>query len=64
MIYKILVANGSSNLSSQVNNYLNEGWDVTGGVSVTNYYTPSKHNDEDDKLVFQYTQAIFKLDEQ
>ena len=50
--FKVLVANGSSNLTSQVKLHLAEGWDLEGGVSVTNYY------DKDDKLVFQYTQAI------
>lgn len=50
--YKVLVANGSSNLSSQVSLHLAEGWELSGGVSVTNYY------DKDDKLVFQYTQAV------
>ena len=50
--FKILVANGSMNLASQVNLHLKEGWDLVGGASVTNYY------DKDDKLVFQYVQAI------
>ena len=49
---KVLVANGSSNLTSQIKLHLNEGWELSGGVSVTNYY------DKDDKLVFQYTQAV------
>ena len=50
--YKLLVANGSANLSYQVNNYLRDGWKLVGGASVTNYY------DNNDKLVLQYTQAV------
>ena len=53
-VYKVLIANGSSNLTSQVNLHLKEGWELVGGVSVTNYY------DKDDKLTFQYVQAICK----
>jgi len=53
---KILVGNGSSNLTSQIQLHLNEGWEMQGGVSVTNYY------DKNDKLVFQYTQAMIKVE--
>lgn len=56
-VYKVLIANGSSNLTSQVNLHLKEEWVLVGGVSVTNYY------DKDDKLVFQYVQAITRLEE-
>lgn len=52
--FKVLVASGSSNLSFQVNNHLRDGWELQGGTSVTNYY------DKDDKLTFQYVQAICK----
>lgn len=55
--YKVLVANGSSNLSSQVTLHIHEGWLIVGGVSVTSYY------DKDDKLVFQYVQALVKYGE-
>lgn len=55
LVSKILVGNGSSNLTSQVNNHLNEGWEMQGGTSVTSYY------DKSDKLVFQYVQAMILL---
>ena len=55
---KILVGNGSSNLNSQIQLHLNEGWETSGGVSVTSYY------DKSDKLVFQYVQGMILMEDE
>ena len=55
--FKLLVANGSSNLSTQVALYLNEGWELEGNHQVTHYV------DKNGKDTFQYTQAVCKYDE-
>lgn len=50
--YKLLVANGSDNLTAQMNNYSKEGWCVDGNHQVTHYLN------KEDKDVFQYTQIM------
>lgn len=55
--FKLLVANGSSNLSTQVSLHLKEGWELEGNHQVTHYV------DKNGKDTFQYTQVVVKVDE-
>lgn len=64
--YKLVIANGSSTLSSQVNLLLKSGWVLYGDHQVTHYVTESK-DDQGDTVFsdkFQYSQTLVKYAEQ
>lgn len=52
--YKLIVAAGSSVLTSHLNNYANEGWIAEGSHQVT-HYVDKEGNDK-----FQYSQMIVR----
>ena len=51
-VYKLLVANGSDNLSTQINNHIKDGWMKDGNHFVIHYVN------KEEKDVFQYTQMM------
>lgn len=55
--FKLVVASGSNNLSTQMNLLSKEGWDVEGTHQVTRYL------DKYDKDTFQYTQLMSRIAE-
>ena len=56
--YSVISANEIKDLENEVNNLLNQGWKLTGGVSVAYKHEHAEHKHVPGHLV--YTQALEK----
>lgn len=60
MKYEILVFTTHEELEEEVNRKLSEGWELQGGISHSEYYSPNPNPEGNDYMGETWSQAMIK----